>query len=210
MKDSKYGYIFYIAATICFLFILVYIVTDSPEISPPAEYVYFADESNSQQESSVWKDTSTQDSSETSSSRVTSSKNSKNRANSTKKSLRTSSTKTFSKHYVSSKVDLSSDVVSLDIVSSESVSSTNDTKESSKKEVSSKEEKPPVDNTSIININTATKEQLMTLDGIGEVMSQRIIEFRNKVGGFNSIEEIMSVKGIGEKTFDAIKNRLTV
>lgn len=60
-----------------------------------------------------------------------------------------------------------------------------------------------------ININTASKELLMSLDGIGEVYSQRIIDYRNKMK-FSSIEEIKQIKGIGEKTFEKLKDKITV
>jgi len=60
-----------------------------------------------------------------------------------------------------------------------------------------------------ININTASKEQLMSLDGIGEVYSQRIIDYRKKVK-FSSIEEIKQIKGIGDKTFEKFKDKITV
>lgn len=60
----------------------------------------------------------------------------------------------------------------------------------------------------LININTATKEQLMALNGIGEAYAERIIEYRKK-SKFSSIEEIKNVKGIGEKTFDKIKDSIT-
>ena len=56
-----------------------------------------------------------------------------------------------------------------------------------------------------ININTATAEQLTELNGIGEVKANAIIEYRNNFGNFISLEEIMNVKGIGEKTFEKIK-----
>ena len=61
-----------------------------------------------------------------------------------------------------------------------------------------------------ININTADSAQLCTLDGIGEVIAERIIEYRNECGGFSSAEEIMNVKGIGEKKFEAIKDKICV
>ena len=60
-----------------------------------------------------------------------------------------------------------------------------------------------------ININTATAEQLTELNGIGEVKANDIIEYRNNFGNFISLEEIMNVKGIGEKTFEKIKDYIT-
>jgi competence protein ComEA len=61
-----------------------------------------------------------------------------------------------------------------------------------------------------VNLNTATVEQLQTLPGIGPAMAKRVIEHRTKVGKFNKIEEIINVKGIGEKKFLKIKDRLMV
>ena len=61
-----------------------------------------------------------------------------------------------------------------------------------------------------VNLNTATAEQLQTLPGIGPAMAKRVIEYRTKVGKFNKIEELINVKGIGEKTFQKIKDRLLV
>ena len=62
-----------------------------------------------------------------------------------------------------------------------------------------------------ININTATAEQLSDgLDGIGTVMSQRIISYREDNGKFKSIDEIKNVSGIGDKTFEKIKDQITV
>ena len=60
-----------------------------------------------------------------------------------------------------------------------------------------------------ININTATKEQLTTLNGIGEAFAQRIIDYRNEKK-FEKIEDIKNVKGIGDKTFEKIKDKITV
>lgn len=61
-----------------------------------------------------------------------------------------------------------------------------------------------------ININAATVEQFQALPGIGPAMAKLIVEHRTKVGKFNRIEELMNVKGIGEKKFQKIKDRLTV
>ena len=61
-----------------------------------------------------------------------------------------------------------------------------------------------------VNINTANKESLSTLNGIGPVTAERIIEYREKVGSFKSIEEVAKVKGIGEKTFLKIKDSIVV
>ena len=61
-----------------------------------------------------------------------------------------------------------------------------------------------------ININTATLDQLDTLPGIGPAIGQRIIDYREKIGGFKRIEEITQVSGIGEATFAKIKDSITV
>lgn len=62
----------------------------------------------------------------------------------------------------------------------------------------------------IININIATKEQLKTLNGIGEATAQKIIDYRNEKGKFENIEAIKNVSGIGESKFDKIKNKITI
>ncbi|MBN2318718.1 MAG: helix-hairpin-helix domain-containing protein [Acidobacteria bacterium] len=61
-----------------------------------------------------------------------------------------------------------------------------------------------------VNLNTATAEQLESLPGIGPASARNILEYRKKVGKFNRIEEIINIKGIGEKKFLKLKNRLTV
>ena len=61
-----------------------------------------------------------------------------------------------------------------------------------------------------VNINTATKEVLMSLDGIGAAYADRIIEYREQNGPFQSPDDLLKVKGIGEKTYDRIKDRIVV
>ena len=60
-----------------------------------------------------------------------------------------------------------------------------------------------------VNINTASKEVLMTLKGVGEVIADRIIEYR-KIHPFQVPEDIMKVKGFGPKMFEANKNRIVI
>ena len=61
-----------------------------------------------------------------------------------------------------------------------------------------------------ININTATKEQLLTLNGIGESKATSIIDYRNKNGKFKKIEDIKNVSGISETIYSKIKENITV
>jgi competence protein ComEA len=63
---------------------------------------------------------------------------------------------------------------------------------------------------SAVNLNTATATQIATLPGIGPKAAERIIEYRQKNGGFKKIEELMNVKGIGEKSFLKLKPLITV
>jgi comEA protein len=67
-----------------------------------------------------------------------------------------------------------------------------------------------LNSTTLINLNTASKSELMELKGIGEVIADRIIEYREQNSGFKSLEEIMEVKGIGEKIFSNMQDRITI
>ena len=62
----------------------------------------------------------------------------------------------------------------------------------------------------VVNINSASKEQLETLDGVGPVKAQAIIDYRKKNGPFKKVEDIKKVDGIGEATFNAIKKDLVL
>lgn len=66
-------------------------------------------------------------------------------------------------------------------------------------------ESPP-----LLDINRATKEQLEALPGIGPVLAQRIITYREKSGGFKSIAQLRNISGIGPKRLGGIKDFITV
>ena len=61
-----------------------------------------------------------------------------------------------------------------------------------------------------VNINTAGVDELVALPGIGKSYAERIVEYRQKNGPFKKVEDILNVRGIGEKTFERIRDRLTI
>jgi competence protein ComEA len=61
-----------------------------------------------------------------------------------------------------------------------------------------------------VNLNTATQAELEKLPGVGAATAKTIIEYRQKNGGFKKVEELMNVKGIGEKSFLKLKPLVTV
>lgn len=62
----------------------------------------------------------------------------------------------------------------------------------------------------LVNINSASTEQLMTLPGIGESRAKAIVDYREQNGGYNTIEDIMNVSGIKESAFNKIKDYICV
>jgi len=61
-----------------------------------------------------------------------------------------------------------------------------------------------------VDLNRATAHELETLPGIGAVLAQRVIAFRESIGGFRKIEDLCEVKGVGPKKFDRLKSLVTV
>ena len=61
-----------------------------------------------------------------------------------------------------------------------------------------------------VNLNTATKDELIALPGIGPAKAQAILDYRTANGGFKSVEELKDVKGIGAKRFEKLKAELAV
>jgi competence protein ComEA len=61
-----------------------------------------------------------------------------------------------------------------------------------------------------LNLNTATKDELIALSGIGPAKAQAILDYRTQHGGFKSVDELKDVKGIGARRFEKLKAELTV
>ena len=70
--------------------------------------------------------------------------------------------------------------------------------------------KPAATAAAPVNLNTATAEQLATIPGVGPKMAERIIDYRQKNGGFKKVEDLMNVSGVGEKSFLRMKPLITV
>lgn len=90
------------------------------------------------------------------------------------------------------------------------IPSKDEAKEALNEEQSSKQDLSASQKEDTVNINTASKEELMTLSGIGESKAAAIIASREEKGSFTSIEEIKNVAGIGEGIFNRIKDLITV
>ena len=70
--------------------------------------------------------------------------------------------------------------------------------------------KPAATAAAPVNLNTATAEQLATIPGVGPKMAERIIQYREKNGGFKKPEDLMNVQGVGEKSFLKMKPLISV
>jgi comEA protein len=68
----------------------------------------------------------------------------------------------------------------------------------------------PATTGTMVNLNTASAQELDSLPGIGPTYAQRIIDYRQQHNGFKSITEIKNIKGIGDKTFDKLKDRISI
>lgn len=72
------------------------------------------------------------------------------------------------------------------------------------------ESQPDIDNNCLININTATQEELMLLPGIGVELANRIIEYREKHGNYGALDDLQNIKGISFDTLSKLSALITV
>lgn len=204
MKIDRFLTFVYIVGTIC-ICVMVYSIIRSESIVARSNdieyetYDYWEDEYDDTYQSEI-QDNSVINSSQNASSEKSSSTRKKTTSSKKVTSKKSSSKKSSSRRTSSKKT------------SSKKASSKNtSSKDSTSKLTSSKTTTSiPEKYTGIVNLNTATFEQICSLDGIGETLAQNIIDFRNNAGEFGSIEEIMYVNGIGEGKFEQIKDRITV
>lgn len=64
--------------------------------------------------------------------------------------------------------------------------------------------------TGVVNINTASVADLSLLPRVGESVAQRIVEYRDKNGGFKKVEELLNVRGIGERSLETLRPHVTL
>ncbi|WP_027625012.1 helix-hairpin-helix domain-containing protein [Clostridium lundense] len=107
----------------------------------------------------------------------------------------------FSKDADRHKLNLAKKIKDEDYIYVDKIKKDNDSLEDGKKSVN---------NSGKININEASKEELKSVPGIGDVTAQKIIEYRESNNGFNSVEDIKKVDRIGEKTFEKLKDKIDV
>ena len=62
----------------------------------------------------------------------------------------------------------------------------------------------------LLNLNTATVKELEALPGVGPVLAKRIVEFRQKKGGFRRVEELLAIPGISERKWKALREKVEV
>lgn len=116
----------------------------------------------------------------------------------------------FAIDYNSVDVDNSSGTVSLQYLTSSKQSTVTSSKTDTSDSTATSAPVTSKPQSSLININTATKDELDILPGIGPAKADAIVTYRETMGGFSSIEDIKNVKGIGEKTFENLKDYITV
>lgn len=102
---------------------------------------------------------------------------------------------------------LEKEIIVIDENNSANIKSKQNTNSNKQKENVSETQK---DDNNLININTASKEELLTITGIGESKADSIINYRKENGSFEKIEDIKNVSGIGDSLFEKIKDYITV